>query len=83
MRGSGLGLPLSRRLAELLGGTLAVTSELGIGSTFRLELPLEAGVAAIDRQSTDVRHLVDELSDRAGAGPLVAGQTLRVDGLGG
>jgi signal transduction histidine kinase/ActR/RegA family two-component response regulator len=46
MRGSGLGLPLSRRLAELLGGTLAVTSELGIGSTFRLELPLEAGVAA-------------------------------------
>jgi signal transduction histidine kinase/ActR/RegA family two-component response regulator len=45
MRGSGLGLPLSRRLAELLGGTLTVTSELGVGSTFRLELPLEAGVA--------------------------------------
>jgi signal transduction histidine kinase len=47
MRGSGLGLPLSRRLAELLGGTLTVTSELGVGSTFRLELPLEAGVAAV------------------------------------
>jgi len=46
MRGSGLGLPLSRRLAELLGGTLTVSSELGAGSTFRLELPLEAGVAA-------------------------------------
>lgn len=46
MRGSGLGLPLSRRLAELLGGTLAVTSELGVGSTFRLELPLEAEVPA-------------------------------------
>jgi signal transduction histidine kinase/ActR/RegA family two-component response regulator len=46
MRGSGLGLPLSRRLAELLGGTLAVASELGVGSTFRLELPLEAEVAA-------------------------------------
>jgi signal transduction histidine kinase/CheY-like chemotaxis protein len=46
MRGSGLGLPLSRRLAELLGGTLTVTSELGVGSTFRLELPLEAGAAA-------------------------------------
>jgi signal transduction histidine kinase/ActR/RegA family two-component response regulator len=46
MRGSGLGLPLSRRLAELLGGTLTVTSELGVGSTFRLELPLEAEIAA-------------------------------------
>ncbi|TMQ05316.1 MAG: response regulator [Deltaproteobacteria bacterium] len=41
MRGSGLGLPLSRRLAELLGGTLTVESVLGAGSTFRLELPLE------------------------------------------
>jgi len=47
MRGSGLGLPLSRRLAELLGGTLTVASELGVGSTFRLELPLEAGLAAL------------------------------------
>lgn len=46
MRGSGLGLPLSRRLTELLGGTLTVASELGVGSTFRLELPLEAGIAA-------------------------------------
>ncbi|HET7504913.1 MAG TPA: ATP-binding protein [Kofleriaceae bacterium] len=41
MRGSGLGLPLSRRLAELLGGTLTVTSTLGAGSTFQLVLPVE------------------------------------------
>jgi CheY-like chemotaxis protein len=40
MRGSGLGLPLSRRLAELLGGSLTVTSRLGTGSTFQLVLPL-------------------------------------------
>jgi signal transduction histidine kinase/CheY-like chemotaxis protein len=39
VRGTGLGLPLSRRLAELLGGTLGVTSEPGIGSTFMLRLP--------------------------------------------
>ena len=45
-RGSGLGLPLSRRLAELLGGTLTVASALGSGSTFRLELPIEAPGAA-------------------------------------
>jgi signal transduction histidine kinase len=37
--GTGLGLPLSRRLAQLLGGSLTVTSEPGIGSTFTLTLP--------------------------------------------
>ena len=39
VRGTGLGLPLARRLAELLGGTLLVTSEPGIGSTFSVSLP--------------------------------------------
>lgn len=38
-KGVGLGLPLSRRMAELLGGTLTVTSEAGDGSTFTLRLP--------------------------------------------
>ncbi|MBA2480692.1 MAG: response regulator [Planctomycetes bacterium] len=38
-KGSGLGLPLSRRLAELLGGSVEATSVIGIGSVFTLELP--------------------------------------------
>jgi signal transduction histidine kinase len=37
--GAGLGLPLSRKLAELLGGQVALSSTLGAGSTFSVTIP--------------------------------------------
>src|SRR5262249_26779878 len=37
--GAGLGLSISRRLADLLGGSLEVSSDVGRGSEFRLTLP--------------------------------------------
>ncbi len=40
VEGSGLGLPLSRRLAEAMGGTISVSSEVGQGSTFTVDLAL-------------------------------------------
>jgi len=39
--GTGLGLPISKRLARLLGGSLDAESQLDVGSTFTLTLPKE------------------------------------------
>ena len=38
--GTGLGLPISKQLAQLLGGDLTATSADGEGSTFTLSIPI-------------------------------------------
>lgn len=40
VKGTGLGLPLTRKLAELLGGNVSITSEPGQGSTFSAAIPI-------------------------------------------
>lgn len=45
--GAGLGLPLARRLAELMGGEVAAESAVGIGCSFRLDLPFDPAVQLV------------------------------------
>ena len=59
--GTGLGLTISRQLAELLNGTLDVKSEPGMGSRFILTIPLERSENVPEAAETKEANLEDSL----------------------
>lgn len=63
VKGTGLGLPLCRKLAGLLGGQIDLMSELGVGSTFSLTIPLsyvDAGKGRADEVAPQQNWQIDE-----------------------
>ena len=56
---TGLGLAVTKKLAEMMGGTVAVTSEMGVGSDFSLILPRNIGGDEEDLEAIEDLQTVD------------------------
>ncbi|MDO4489196.1 MAG: ATP-binding protein [Eubacteriales bacterium] len=57
--GTGLGMPIVKRLVELMHGTVKVESELGKGTKFTIELPHRVETAADDTEKTEKENLIN------------------------
>ncbi|MEL0017349.1 MAG: response regulator [Gammaproteobacteria bacterium] len=58
--GTGLGLPISKKFAEMMGGDVVVTSEEGVGSVFTMSVPRECPEYSEDEVESSVINLDEQ-----------------------
>ncbi len=63
--GTGLGLVVTRKLAELHGGRVEVESELGCGSRFTIVLPLKQECETVEVQEVEEKAKIEDISTRS------------------
>lgn len=63
--GTGLGLTISRQLADLLGGRIEVSSEKGVGSRFTLTLPSIPAIPETEPDPVEEQNILEELPEQA------------------
>ncbi len=59
-QGSGLGLAIAQKLMHLLGGSIFVSSKLGVGSVFTVCIPVNHDMADADVRKLNVNSLLDD-----------------------
>lgn len=52
-QGTGMGMPIVKSLIELMGGTIEISSEVGVGSTFNVQIPLDIDKSPQARERAD------------------------------
>jgi len=64
--GTGLGLSITRQLCEMMGGTIAASSEFGKGTTFRVQLPLIIAeeVPVVTQANDGLKNRNDDISGK-------------------
>ena len=62
-QGTGMGMPIVKSLIELMGGTIEISSEVGVGSTFNVQIPLDIDKNPQARADTVERVLDCSLAD--------------------